>query len=80
MTEVDLQVVEILRNFGSQERFIGVIDHLDLAGTTAFIRSGDQFYLAFTSEAPVLNSGQIVSFRKDGRRAKGIKIEEPHGT
>jgi len=30
MTEVDLQVVEILRNFGSQERFIGVVDHYDL--------------------------------------------------
>jgi len=45
MTEVDLQVVEILRNFGSQERFIGVVDHYDLAGTTAYIRSVDQFYL-----------------------------------
>jgi len=81
MTEVNLQVVEILRNFGSQERFIGVVDHYDLAGTTVFIRSGDQLYLAFTSEAQGLKSGQIVSFRKDGRRAKGIiKIEEPHGS
>ena len=80
MTKVDLQVEEILRNFGSQERFIGVVDHYDLAGTTAYIRSNGQFYLAFTTEAPGLKPGQLVSFRCDQVRAKDIiKIEEPHG-
>ena len=81
MSEVACQTVEILKNFGSKERLIGVVDHYDLAGTTAYIRSVDQFYLAFASEAPGLKPGQLVSFRRDRFRAKDIiKIEGPHDT
>jgi len=75
------QVIEVLKNFGSRERFIGVIDHCDLAGTTVYIRSHDQSYLAFASELPGIKPGQLVSFRRDQLRAKDIiKIEGPHGT
>jgi hypothetical protein len=66
------QVIEVLKNFGSRERSIGIIDHYDLAGTTAFIRSGDQFYLAFAPEMSGLKPGQLVSFRKDQCRAKDV--------
>jgi hypothetical protein len=78
-TEIGRQVVEILQLSGSKQRFIGVIDHYDLAGTTAFIRSGDQFYLAFASEMPGFKPGQLVSFRRDQLRAKDIVAIEPEG-
>jgi hypothetical protein len=79
MNEVNSQIVEILRNSGSKERFIGVVDHYE--GSTLFIRGDDQkLYLAFTSEALGLQPGQLVSYRKDQSRAKEIKIEpEDHG-
>jgi hypothetical protein len=77
------QVIEVLKNFGSRERSIGIIDHYDLAGTTAFIRSGDQFYLAFAPEMSGLKPGQLVSFRKDQCRAKDVvrvESEKRNGT
>jgi hypothetical protein len=78
MNEVNLQIVEILRNFGSKERFIGVVDHYDLAGTTAYIRSKDYWYLAFLSDLPPgLKPGAVVSFRRDQMRAKDILNIEP---
>ena len=77
MSEVAEQVIEVLRTFGSREKFGGVIDHYDLAGTTAFIRSDDnEIYLAFASEAPG-KPGQIVTFRKDQLRARDIIRIEP---
>ena len=83
MSEVAEQVIEVLKNFGSRERSIGIIDHYDLAGTTAFIRSGDQFYLAFAPEMSGLKPGQLVSFRKDQSRAKDVvrvESEKRNGT
>ena len=81
MSKVGQHVEEVLKQFGSKERFVGVIDHYE--GSTLFIRSGDKFYLAFTLEALGFQPGQLVSFRKDQCRAKDIipiNPEERHGT
>ena len=76
MSELDSQVAEILRTFGSRERFIGVVDHYE--GSTLFIRSGDRFFFAFTAEALGFQPGALVSFRKDGSwRARDIIEIEP---
>ena len=65
--DIDSVTNEVLRAFGSKERFVGVVDHIDLAGTTAFIKSGDKTFLAFVQ--PNLKPGQQISFRIDGKRA-----------
>jgi hypothetical protein len=76
MSEVDQQVIEVLKNFGSRQRFTGFVDHYE--GSTLFIRGADQkLYLAFTSEALGLQPGQLVSFRKDQCRAKDMVVIDP---
>jgi hypothetical protein len=76
-TEIGRQVVEILQLSGSKQRFIGVIDHYDFAGTTVFIRGDDnKLYLAFVSDMGPLLPGTFVTFRRDQYRAKEIQSLE----
>lgn len=75
---IDTQVAEILRNFGSRERFIGVVDHFDLAGTTAYVKdSNGAVFLAFASDTPGLQPGTLVSYRRDQMRAKDLIVIKP---
>ena len=69
--DVDANTFEVLKNFGSRERYSGVVETYDRAGTTIFIASGDRRFLAFAD--PSLQPGDAVSFRIDGLRAKDIK-------
>ena len=67
----------MLRTFGSKQRYSGVVESIDLAGTTAFIKSGDSTFLAFVLPEN-LKPGQQISFRNDGQRAVDCEqIPEP---
>jgi hypothetical protein len=75
--DIDSVTNEVLSQFGSKQRFTGVVDHIDLAGTTAFIKSGDSTFLAFVLPEN-LKPGQQISFRIDGQRAVDCEqIPEP---
>jgi hypothetical protein len=67
---VDALVFEVLRNFGTKERFSGVVTKVD--GTTTFIKSGDREFLAWTK--PELPVGTPVEFSIDQLRAKDVKV------
>jgi hypothetical protein len=65
---VDEHLYEVLKSFGSKQRFSGVVTKIN--GTTTQIKSGDREFLAWSN--PKLIVGTPVTFRIDGRRAKEI--------
>jgi predicted RNA-binding protein len=78
ITEVDSQVAEILRIFGTRQRFIGTVTKIDVLGHTIHIKSDGNIYLAFTGPDTLgLKPGQLVSYRRDQLRAKEIIPIEP---
>jgi len=69
---LDEHVYEVLKNFGSKQRFSGVVTKVD--GTTTFIKSGDREFLSWSD--PKLAVGTPVTFRIDGLRTKDVVIVE----
>jgi hypothetical protein len=76
-TEINEQVVEILKMSGSRERFNGVVTGFDQIGTTIFIASGERVLLAFRDLKNPVVPGDAVSFRIDGMRAVDLRKEIP---
>jgi len=81
--KLDDHVDAALKISGSKQRFSGVVIAVDKAGTTAWVQSGEQVFLAFTHRKPIrgnttltLKVGDFVSFRVDGQRAKDILVEQ----
>jgi hypothetical protein len=66
-------VAEVLAMAGSIQCHDGVVEKIDLAGTTAFIKSGSKTFLAFHNIGAPLLPGQRVSFRISQRRAIDVK-------
>jgi hypothetical protein len=74
---VDEHVYEVLKNFGTKQRFSGMVAGYDQVGTTIFISSGDRTFLAFSDGRNSFQPGDAVTFRIDGMRAKQIRKEIP---
>lgn len=72
--DVDVNVVEVLKQFGTKTRYLGVVSKIDLAGTTTFIKSGDSEFLTWSK--PELTVGANVTFRIDQFRAVDVKAEQ----
>ncbi len=72
---LDEHVYEVLKNFGTKQRFSGVVAGYDQVGTTIFISSGDRTFLAFSDGGNSLQPGDQITFRIDGMRAKEIRKE-----
>jgi len=72
MIFVDDLVAEALNNFGTKQRFSGVVSKID--GTTTWIKSGDRVFLAWSR--PDLIVGTTVEFAIDQFRAKDVKVRQ----
>ena len=68
--KVDALVFEVLRNFGTKQRFSGVVSKID--GTTTFVKSGGREFLAWSM--PELIVGAPVEFTIDQFRAKNVQV------
>jgi hypothetical protein len=61
-----------LKLSGTKQRYSGVVDGYDRVGTTIFIVSGEQKFLAFADPKRPLKAGDQVTFRIDGVRAVDV--------
>jgi hypothetical protein len=65
-----------LKLSGSKTRYSGIVDRIDRPSTTVFILSGERTFLAFQTPEKLL-TGDQVTFRIDGLRAKDLRKEIP---
>jgi hypothetical protein len=78
MTSLDEHIIDAIKLSGSKQRFPGTVVGFDQIRTTIFIKSDDgRVFLAFLNPKHPLNSGDAVTFRIDGMRAKEIRKEIP---
>ena len=69
---LDEHVAEVLKNFGSRQRFSGVVSKINRS--TTFIKSEDREFLAWSR--PDLVVGANVEFSIDQLQAVRIKVQK----